>query len=163
MGLNIRKATKKDLEIIDELYVLNSAEEVKQQFPKKTKKSILNEFKEHQKSRQKSFLAELNQSKVIFVIAEFENKIVGFGQGIVEQSYGGKMGLLDKIYLNKSGRGEGFGTKIAQYLMQEMKKQNIDFFEWRCYNSNQGSIKLAEKLGLKPFSMRFRKKVKRDS
>ena len=78
MGLNIRKATKKDLEIIDELYVLNSAEEVKQQFPKKTKKSILNEFKEHQKSRQKSFLAELNQSNVIFVIAEFENKIVGF-------------------------------------------------------------------------------------
>jgi len=163
MGLNIRKATKKDLEIIDELYVSNSAEEVKQQFPKKTKKSIFEEFKEHENSRKKSFLAELSQSNVIFVIAEFKNNIVGFGQGIIEQSYGGKMGLLDKIYLNKDGRGKGFGTKIAQYLMQEMKKQNIDFFEWRCYNSNQGSVKLAEKLGLKPFSMRFRKKVIRAS
>ena len=163
MGLNIRKATKKNLEIIDELYVTNSVEEVKQQFPKRTKKSILDEFKIHEKSRKKLFLAELSKSNIIFVIAEFNDKIVGFGQGIVEQSYGGKMGLLDKIYLNKDGRGNGFGTKIAQHLMQEMKKQNVDFFEWRCYNSNQGSIKLAEKLGLKPFSMRFRKKVKRDS
>lgn len=163
MGLNIRKATKKDLEIIDELYVTNSVEEVKQQFPKRTKKSILDEFKTHEKSRKKSFLAELNQSNTILVIAEFEKEIVGFGQGIVEQSYGGKMGLLDKIYLNKNGRGKGFGTKIAQHLMQEMKKQHIDFFEWRCYNSNQGSVKLAEKLGLKPFSMRFRKNIKRAS
>lgn len=78
MGLNIRKATKKDLEIIDKLYVMNSIEEVKQQFPKRTKKSILNEFKEHEKSRKKSFLAELNQSNVIFVIAESEEKIVDF-------------------------------------------------------------------------------------
>jgi len=163
MGLNIRKVTKKDLEIIDELYVSNSVEEVKQQFPNRTKKSILDEFKEHENSRKKSFLAELSQSNVIFVIAEFEDNIIGFGQGIVEQSYGGKMGLLDKIYLNKNGRGKGFGKKIAQHLMQEMKKQDIDFFEWRCYNSNQGSVRLAEKLGLKPFSMRFRKKAKRAS
>lgn len=163
MGLNIRKATKKDLEIIDELYVSNSTEEAKQQFPKRTKKSIFEEFKKHENSRKKSFLAELNQTNVIFVIAELDDQIVGFGQGIVEQSYGGKMGLFDKIYLNKDSRGKGFGTKIAQHLMQEMKKQDIDFLEWRCYNSNQSSVKLAEKLGLKPFSMRFRKKVKRAS
>ena len=69
-------------------------------------------------------LDELNKSNIIVVIAEYKNKIVGFGQGIVEQSYGGKIGLLDKIYLNKDGRGKGFGTKIAKHLMQEMKKQN---------------------------------------
>lgn len=163
MGLNIRKATKDDLEIIDELYVSNSVEEVKKQFPKRTKKSILDEFKELKKSRKNSFLAELRKSNGIFVIAEDNEDIVGFGQGIVEQSYGGKMGLLDKIYLNKNSRGKGFGTKIAQHLMQEMKKQNIDFFEWRCYNSNKNSINLAEKLGMKSFSMRFRKNIKRTS
>ena len=53
MHLYIRKATKNDLKIIDELYVLNSIEESKEQFPEKTKKSILNEFKQHEKSRKK--------------------------------------------------------------------------------------------------------------
>ena len=73
------------------------------------------------------------------------------------------MGLLDKVYLNKNSRGKGFGTEIVKYLMQELKKQNIDFFEWRCFASNNGSIKLAEKLGLKPFSLRFRKDIKQKS
>ena len=160
MVFRIRKATKNDMEIIDELYVLNSAEEVKKQFPKRTKKSILEEFNQHEKSRKKSFFEELNKSNVIFVIAECEKEIIGFGQGIIEKSYGGNMGLMDKIYLNKKSRGKGFGIKIAEYLMQEMKKQKIDFFEWRCYVSNKGSVKLAEKLNLKPFSMRFRKNVR---
>lgn len=158
--LKIRKATKKDLDIIDKLYVENSIQEVKEQFPEKTKESILDEFKQHEKSRKKSFGEELGKSDIVFIIAELDNQIIGFGQGIIEQSYGGKMGLLDKIYLTSDSRGQGVGTKIAQYLIKEMKKQKIDFLEWRCFASNIASVKLAEKIGLKPFSMRFRKNIK---
>ena len=61
MVLKIRKATKEDLEIIDGLYVTNSIEEIKKQFPQRTKKSILDEYEQHEKSRKESLLEELNK------------------------------------------------------------------------------------------------------
>lgn len=43
MSFIIKRATVKDLEIIDYVFVLNLAEEVKKQFPRRNMKSILEE------------------------------------------------------------------------------------------------------------------------
>lgn len=159
MEFEIKKATRNDLDVIDRLYVEGSVEEVVNQFPLRLKESILKEFKEHQESRIKSFAEDLGKKEITFVVLEFDGAIVGFGEGIIEESYGGRMGLIDKVYLDSNFQRKGFGSKIASYLIEEMKKQKIDFIEWRCYASNVGSVKLAEKLGLECFSMRFRKNI----
>lgn len=160
MEFKIRKATKEDIDLIDKLYTTNAIQEVKQQFPKRNKNTILEEFNQYKESRRKMFLKELKKRNVISIVGEYGNKDVGFAQGIIEESYGGKMGLIDKIYLNKNFQGKGLGIKFADFIMNEMKKENVNFFEWRCFVSNIGSIKLAEKLSFKPFSIRFRKEVK---
>src|SRR3989339_853870 len=125
----IRKAKINDLDFIDQLYVTNALDEVKQQFPKRTKDLILTDFKKHEKSRKKSFLINLKKKNFIFLVVESDNELVGFGEGIIEKSFDGKIGLLIKI------------------------------FDWRCYSSNKFSIKLAEKLGFYSFAIGFRKKV----
>lgn len=102
----------------------------------------------------------MGKSDIVFIIVESDKQIIGFCQGIIEQSYGGKMGLLDKIYLNSNYRCKSVGTQVSEYLIKEMKKQKIYFLEWRCSASNVASVKLAEKIGLKPFSLRYRKNIK---
>ncbi|HIG94472.1 MAG: hypothetical protein QT05_C0005G0021 [archaeon GW2011_AR13] len=155
----IRKAKINDLDFIDQLYVTNALDEVKQQFPKRTKDLILTDFKKHEKSRKKSFLINLKKKNFIFLVVESDNELVGFGEGIIEKSFDGKIGLLDKIYINKKNRGQGIGFKIALELIKKMKKRGIKIFDWRCYSSNKFSIKLAEKLGFYSFAIGFRKKV----
>src|SRR3989339_299730 len=59
----IRKAKINDLDFIDQLYVTNALDEVKQQFPKRTKDLILTDFKKHEKSRKKSFLINFKKMK----------------------------------------------------------------------------------------------------
>lgn len=159
MKFKVRKAKVSDLDLIDELYFNNSIDEVKLQFPKKKKSDIVKEFKNAEKRRKKGFKEDIKKSNHIWVIAYTDEEVIGFAQGIVEKSYGGKMGLIEKIYLNKKYRGKGIGAKLGKILMNKMKKRDVDFYESRLFASNLASLKLNERLGLKPFSLRMRKNV----
>lgn len=65
------------------------------------------------------FREELSKDNILFVILEHDKNIAGFGQGIVENSYGGKMGLIDKVYLNKNYLGMGLGKKLPNILCKK--------------------------------------------
>ncbi len=160
MKIQIRKAVKKDFEEIDAIYSEGGIEEIKERFPKRTYKSIYNEFKNKKSSRRKLFIKEINAKNITFIVLQVNDQIIGFGEGIVETSYGGRMGLIDKIYLNKTSRRKGFGAKLVKFLMKEMKNKKVDFFEWRVYSVNKGSLNLAGKFGFEVFSIRLRKNSK---
>ena len=49
--MKLRKATKKDIEEINRIYVEGAIDEVKLQFPKRTKKDILKEMNKHEEER----------------------------------------------------------------------------------------------------------------
>jgi RimJ/RimL family protein N-acetyltransferase len=159
MRFKTRKAKISDLDLIDELYVINCLDDIPPTFRKKKKSERLKEFKDAEKGRRKFFKEELQKANQIWLIAHIDNEVIGFVQGVIEKSYGGKMGLIDKIYLNKKFRGKDIGTKLGKLLMKEMKKRNVNFYEARLYSNNIASKKLNEKLGLKPFSLRMRKKA----
>jgi L-amino acid N-acyltransferase YncA len=159
MDFKIRKAKELDIDLIDDLYVSNSVDEVRLQFPKKNKSQIIKEFKRYEKNRRTGFIKDMKKKNEIWLIAYDKELILGFAQGLIEKGYNGKIGVIDKIYVPKKFRGKGFGTKMGKVLINELKKRKVDFLEYRTFAKNLPSLKLAKKLGLKPFSLRLRKKL----
>jgi RimJ/RimL family protein N-acetyltransferase len=159
MIFNIRKAKKNDAKIVDEIYCNNAIEEEKRRFSRVKISEIRKDFNFYENSRRQNFIKNISSKKIAFFVVEVEREVIGFGEGFVKKSFIGKIGVIDKVYINKNFRKKGIGLKISKFLMKELKGMGADFFEWACYTSNEGSMKLAEKLGMKVFSVRYRRKA----
>jgi len=61
--------------------------------------------------------------------------------------YGGKVALVDELFVLESYRGKGFGSQAIQYAQQECKKLGFRAMRLEVTKSNQDVIRLYEKLG----------------
>ena len=71
--MKIRKATEKDLDEIDSIYVKGVVDEVKIQFPKRTQKSILREMTKYEKERLSGFRKNYRGWKIKTMNFEFKD------------------------------------------------------------------------------------------
>jgi len=152
----IRKAEEKDLKRIDEIYVEGSIREEKLQFPKLPIKEIQRNLNRYKKARPEGFLKEMKSKKHHWIVAEKSGEIVGFGQAWIKTK---GIGILEKIYVDKKWARQGIGLKLLRELERWLISKKIKFIESGIYYKNIPSIKLNEKAGYKPISIKMRKSI----
>ena len=61
--------------------------------------------------------------------------------------YGGKVAMIDELFVLESQRGKGFGSQAIQYAQQECKKLGLKAMRLEVTKTNLDVIRLYEKLG----------------
>jgi GNAT superfamily N-acetyltransferase len=92
------------------------------------------------------------QKKAEVVIAEFEQKPVGFALFFHNFStFLGRSGLyLEDLYVTPEMRGRGMGKAIFKWLARLAKERKCGRFEWWCLDWNESSIQFYKHLGAIP-------------
>jgi ribosomal protein S18 acetylase RimI-like enzyme len=92
-----------------------------------------------------------NQIQVLehqFILANFENKPVGFASFNIKQSIPEKIVKLHKIYVDPSRHGIGIGKSLLQYIMNEISLKGLTYLELNVNRQNT-AIGFYKKLGFK--------------
>ena len=156
--MKIRKAKREDIGRIDEIYVDGSIREGKLQFPEVSIKEMQQDLDKYKKSRPKGFLEEMKSKNHYWIVAEENREIVGFGQAWIKTK---EIGMLEKIYIDRRWARKGIGLKLLKELEKWLISKKVKFIEAGIYYKNKPSIKLNEKAGYKPISIKMRKKVRK--
>ena len=154
--MKIRKAKKEDIQRIDEIYVNGSIRESRLQFPKVSIKEMRKDLDKYKKSRPRGFLEEMKSKNHYWIVAEENGEVVGFGQAWIKNK---EIGMLEKVYIDRGWAGQGIGLKLLKELEKWLISKKVKFIEVGIYYKNKPSIKLNEKAGYKPISLKMRKKV----
>ena len=155
--MKIYKATIKDLSEIDRIYIGGSTDETKLQFPKKNLKTINQELERYSNARRQGFRRELKNKNHYWIVAEIDKRVVAFGQAFIKNK---NVGILEKIYVDKRYRKKKIGMKIFKTLINWLKKKKVKSIQSGIYWKNKPSIKLNEKFGFKPVSLKMELKLK---
>jgi len=153
--MKIRKATLKDLEEVDKIYVEGSLYEGRLQFPKVSKKEMVKELNKARRDRLISFRRELKDKKHFWIVAIENNNIIGIGNAWIKSK---DTGMIGQVFITKRFRGKGFGTAIMKNLIKWLKGKKKKYIESGIYWNNKPSIKFHEKLGFKPIVLKMKLK-----
>ena len=154
--INIRKAVEKDLKAMDEIYLEGVVDELKTQFPKRSKLSIIREMNQYKKQRVVDFKKDIKSKNEYWVVAEKENKILGFGSAEIK----GKEGKLILLYIKKDFRRKGLGRKLTNERIKWLKKKGVKTISAGMLINNKASRNNLESIGFKPTSIRLELKIK---
>jgi len=157
--MKIRKATIKDLDELERIYVEGCVSEVKLQFPKKSVKSILKEMKKYERDRKGGFKEGIKSKDEYWVIIVDNNKIAGFGQAVIDKNDKSKAGI-EKVYVDKEFRRKGVGMKLMKEIIRWLKEKTVKSVSSGIFIKNKPSINIHEKLGFEVTAVRMQKKLK---
>lgn len=100
--------------------------------------------------QQIAILNEKQEKNFPFVIAEKENKIVGFGTyGTFRFKIGYRFTVEHSVYVHKDFHGNGIGSLLLKELIELAKIQKLHTMIGVIDSENMGSIVFHEKLGFK--------------
>lgn len=144
MKFEFRRANLKDLKTIDKIYVEGVVDEVKIQFPERTRSSISNEMNKFRKERLTGWGKDLKSGKQIWLVAEVNNKIIGFANAEFEDK---KEGWLRMLYIDRKFRRRGVGNKLTEERLNWLKKNGVKKVRAGMFFKNSKSIKNLKKFG----------------
>ncbi len=81
-----------------------------------------------------------------FILANFENKSVGFASFNIKQSIPEKIVKLHKIYIDPDQQGKGIGKSMLQFIMNEISLKGVNYLELNVNRENK-AIGFYKKLG----------------
>ena len=157
--MEIRRAKKGDLKRIDEIYIEGCVNEVLLQFPKRTKKDILNEMKRYKKKRLSGFTKRMKSKLGYWIVVEDKKEIIGFGQAEIKKE-NKKQSIINMVYVSKDFRRKGIGLRISKELIKWLKSKKVKTVSGGVFIENKPSIKMQKKLGFKPVAIRLQKNLK---
>ena len=155
--MKIRKAKKSDLKEIDKVYFEASFDEVRTQFPKRSKSNIIKELNKWRKDRIKEFKKEINSKNNYWLVAEVNGKVAGFANAEIGKN---KEGRLTMLYIKKEFRGKGIGKRLIKERLKWIKSKKVKSIEAGSYIKNKSSISNLKKFGFVPVSIKMVKKLK---
>lgn len=65
---------------------------------------------------------ELASPRSILLVAEVDDRIVGFGHG----HWAGPVGTIMRLYVQPDHRGQGIGSELFDTLVEELRESDID-------------------------------------
>lgn len=155
--MKIRKAKIKDLKEIDEVYGEGILDEERIQFPKKSKKEILNDLDKSKKDRLKGFRNAISSREERILVCEVNGKIVGFGGAVLSNKK--RSAEITLVYLKREYRKKNIGSKIVKILLKWLKDNNEKKAIVTMDTKNEASINLHKKFGFKEISTIMQKKL----
>jgi len=138
--MKIKKANKGDIEALAkllhkyDLYEHSTDNLIKVSSEKEYRKEIRDVFK--------------NKS-AIFIIAEENGKLIGFVNYSIDNRGNLKIGVLQDIFIEGDYRGKRIGKKLADYVINIMKKQKCKFVKSAVRVKNKNAQKFWQSLGFK--------------
>lgn len=125
----IRKATKEDLKTIKEI----------------EDESFLNPFKEN------DLLYEIEENPVSeFDVLVVDDEIVAY----LDYWITFDSATIDKIAVKKNKRNQGFAWFLLKNAIENLKKQNVEFFTLEVRKSNLPALNLYEKYGFQKVTIK---------
>ncbi len=125
----IRKATKEDLKAIKEI----------------EDESFLNPFKEN------DLLYEIEENPVSeFDVLVVDDEIVAY----LDYWITFDSATIDKIAVKKNKRNQGFAEFLLKNAIENLKKQNVEFFTLEVRKSNLPALNLYEKYGFQKVTIK---------
>lgn len=143
MDVIIRKVEFEDLESIVDLQFEGWREAYKNIIDKDTLDNLDRESKI--KKRQKDY------KENGFLVAEFNNQIVGYVRYVDNNSFSKEIEDIDcellALYVKANLKYNGIGTKLFNYVLDEFKEKNKTKMILWCLKENEPSKKFYEKMG----------------
>lgn len=138
----IRKAKLNDSSEIAQMY--NELREHELALLPKHMKNI--QLNWERKKTSKDIAGIISSKKACIFVAESDSKLVGFANGSISRGIKNLEGEID-LYVRKSGRGVGVGTKLILAVKTWFKTKKCKSMSISVYSANPRAKKLYEKLG----------------
>ena len=112
------------------------------------------------------FKTELSNSNNIYLIAEFENEIVGICFSQIKEILNNKIIKnrkflhIEDICVDENYQKKGIGKKLYNQILELAKEKNIDDIELMVWGFNENAIKFYENLGMSIKNLKFGQKIK---
>ena len=112
------------------------------------------------------FKTELSNSNNIYLIAEFENEIVGICFSQIKEILNNKIIKnrkilhIEDICVDENYQKKGIGKKLYNQILELAKEKNIDDIELMVWGFNENAIKFYENLGMSIKNLKFEQKIK---
>lgn len=120
--------------------------------------SLINELAEYEKMQEDVSATAETLEQSIFdrheaeaLVLELDGAPIGYALYFFNFStFRGRAGLyLEDIYVRPQYRGNGYGTQVFEYLMNEAKQRGCPRMEWVCLDWNEPSLKFYKGMGAK--------------
>lgn len=111
------------------------------------------------------FKTELSNNNNIYLIAEFENKIVGICFSQMKEILNNKIMKnrkilhIEDICVDEGYQKKGIGKKLYNQIVQLAKENNIDNIELMVWGFNENAIKFYKNLGMNIKNLKFEQKI----
>jgi L-amino acid N-acyltransferase YncA len=93
-------------------------------------------------------LADLKEEKLLFLVAEVDQRIIGTSAVVKRRGYSSHAGDLG-IAIRKGYRNIGIGTAMLETIISEARKTGIKILFLRVFATNKAARRLYEKMGFK--------------
>ena len=97
-----------------------------------------------------------------FVVAEKENKIVGYASYKIDEKNSHKALWVDQLVIDDNFQGKGFGKAIMNELEKTAKKEGCRFVELSCWEFNKKANEIYKHLGYYVQRVTYEKKLTTD-
>ena len=146
MAVTVRSATLTDLDLIEKWG--RALHEVERNF-----EPHMVDSGEHFRERDAQQLASSN---AIYLIAEVQNRPVGYLAAFVEPlptylTLSGSEGVIEVVYVEASVRGTGVAGQLVEVCLSRLQKADVKRVRAGIYAQNKASLKLFGKFGLHPY------------
>ncbi len=103
----------------------------------------------------------ITSRKVIFLVAEIDNKIVGLIDGYIIESiyFKEKISYLDHLCVDEKYRNNEIGSKLIEKFSEISKKKGAKYIKLNAFEENTPAVSLYSKLGFKNYSICYMKKI----
>ena len=118
----------------------------------------------HERIKEYSKIKSFDIQKDIILLAEFDNKIIGYIWGSIHERKShklSKMGYIDEICVNQEYRTKGIGKKLLKFLEYEFKQLKCDHIVTHADYDNKTAQKSHSNFGMSPVTMEYWKEIKK--
>lgn len=153
--MNIRKGTIKDYD--DVLNLLGQLEKVEVKFDNNLRIGYF--ATEEGKSATRKAIRKRN---VIFLVAENNNKVVGFVLGKVSKQVWWNrrpVGFIDDVVVDSNYRGQGIGQMLLLEFEKIAKSQGAFYIRLLAFPNNLPAVNFYKKDGFSEYSVYYQKEI----
>ena len=152
--MNIRKTIINDFNGVINLYKqLFEAEKVFDE-------NIIKTYKIDEKE-EKKIKKRIRSRKVIFLVAEIDDKIVGLIDGYIIESiyFKEKIAYLDHLCVDEKYRNNGIGSKLIEKFSDVSKSKGAKYIKLNAFENNIPAVSLYNKYGFEEYSIFYMKSI----
>lgn len=164
MDILIRKAKKEEVdEVYDVLLEMIKSEDLSSKKVSNFLMYLRRKRLDFQESAKQELVREFREKNSLYLVAETDNKIVGYVRGSILENKGPffkttKIGYLNALAVLKNFTGKGIVLKLNQAIEKWFKEEkcnqiHLDVFE------NNPAIQIYEKWGYKTFNRKMARKL----